>query len=178
MPTVLLDRDGTIIADKHYLSDPGGVELLPNAVQGLERMRDNGWQLAVVSNQSGVGRGYFTEKDVHRVNARLTELLHPLGVTLHYYHCPHDPAENCDCRKPAPGMLLFAAADLGFTPAECVVIGDKPCDVDLGRGVNATSILVRTGKGAASEGKCEPDFVADDLLQAALWIEERFKECP
>ncbi len=171
MPVALLDRDGTIIIDKHYLHDPDGVELLPQAAKGLKLLATNGWTLVVVTNQSGVGRGYFSVDDVHRVNQRLSKLLKAEGVTLeHYYHCPHDPSAGCPCRKPATGMVLEAASDLGFTPARCVVIGDKPADINLGRNLEARSVLVKTGKGTTSQSQCEPDHVADDLLQAAQWI--------
>lgn len=171
---VLLDRDGTIIVDKHYLSDPEGVELLPGAVEGLQRMRAMGFGLAVLSNQSGIGRGYFDEASVLACNRRLAELLADRGVTVDgFYHCPHGPGEGCDCRKPAPGLMERAAAELGFDPAQCWMIGDKAADMGLGRATGAATILVLTGKGKTHRPRCvdDTDHVAADLAEAAGIIE-------
>ncbi len=171
---VLLDRDGTIIVERHYLADPAGVELLPGAAAGLRRLRELGFGLVVVSNQSGVARGYLTLETLERIHARLVELLAAEGVTLDgMYFCPHGPDTGCDCRKPLPGLILRAAADLGFDPRLAVVVGDKPCDVDLGRAVGARSVLVRTGYGREHEGApgCQPDLVADDLRDVARLLE-------
>ncbi len=171
---VFLDRDGTIIAERHYLSDPAGVELLPGAAEGLRRMRALGLPLVVVTNQSGVGRGYFGMDAVERVHGRLIELLAAEGVEIAgIYSCPHAPDQACGCRKPSPGLIERAARELGLDPAQCFVIGDKPCDVDLGLGAGATSFLVRTGYGQrhAQAGDCAPHHVVADLAEAAALIE-------
>lgn len=170
---VFLDRDGTVIVEKHYLHDPAGVELLPGAAEGLRRMRELGLVLVLVTNQSGVGRGYFGRGDVERVHGRLIELLAEQGVRLDaIYSCPHAPDAGCDCRKPAPGLITRAAAELGLDPASCFVIGDKPCDVNLGLVVNATTFLVTTGYGAAhaESGGCAPHHVVQSLDEAARTI--------
>jgi histidinol-phosphate phosphatase family protein len=168
---VFLDRDGTIIADKHYLSEPDGVELLPKAAQGLRHMQSLGLALVVVSNQSGVGRGYFDMDSVERVNARLSELLAAQGVRLdHFYFCPHAPEHSCHCRKPLPGLILRAAQELGIDPAASFVVGDKPCDVELGLGVGAVSFLVGA-PGAGYAASLAPELVVEDLNQAALRME-------
>jgi D-glycero-D-manno-heptose 1,7-bisphosphate phosphatase len=166
----LLDRDGTINVEREYLSDPAGVELLPNAVAGLRRLRALGYGLIVISNQSGVARGYFTMADVAAVNARLTALLREHGVTLDgIYVCPHAPDDNCACRKPAPGLIQQAAREHGFDPRASVMIGDKAIDIETGRQVGARTVLVRTGYGREFEarGEARADHVADDLLDAA-----------
>lgn len=166
----LLDRDGTINVEREYLSDPAGVELLPNAVAGLRRLRAQGFGLIVISNQAGVGRGYFTMADVDAVNARLTALLREHGVTLDgIYVCPHKPGDNCACRKPAPGLIEQAAREHGFDVRASVMIGDKAIDIETGRRVGARTVLVRTGYGRAFEarGDVPADHVADDLLDAA-----------
>ncbi|MEG6552093.1 HAD-IIIA family hydrolase, partial [Desulfocurvibacter africanus] len=114
---VVLDRDGTIIVDKHYLADPEGVELLPGAVEGLARLAGAGLGLVVATNQSGIGRGYFGEEDLHLVNARLSEVLAEHGVHIErYYFCPHGPEADCACRKPCTGLLDQAARELGLDP--------------------------------------------------------------
>src|SRR6185436_3901689 len=142
----LLDRDGTINVEREYLSDPAGVELLPNAIAGLRRLRAQGFGLIVISNQAGVGRGYFTMADVNAVNARLAALLSEAGVTLDgIYVCPHKPDDGCACRKPAPGLIQQAAREHGFDPRDCVMIGDKAIDIETGRQVGARTVLVRTG---------------------------------
>lgn len=167
---ILLDRDGTIIFDKHYLHDPDGVELLPGAAEGLKMMMELGYSLAVLTNQSGVGRGYYDEASVRACNERMAGLLQEHGVVFDgMYYCPHAPEENCRCRKPAPGLMEQAAEALGFEPAEAIMIGDKSADMGVGRNTGAMTILVRTGKGGAHEEWCADtaDHVADDLRHAA-----------
>jgi D-glycero-D-manno-heptose 1,7-bisphosphate phosphatase len=171
---VLLDRDGTLNVERHYLSDPDQLELLPNVGAALARLRALGCGLVVVTNQSGIGRGYFDRDAVDRVHARLRELLAQFGVRLDgIYLCPHGPSEHCQCRKPLPGMVEQAVADFGFDPKDAFVIGDKEADINLGRAVGAKTILVRTGWGAETEKRsaCSPDVIVDDLGQAAAWIE-------
>lgn len=167
---VLLDRDGTIIVDKHYLHDPDGVELLPGAAEGLKRMQDMGYRLAVLTNQSGVSRGYYDEASVHACNERMEELLAGHNVRIDgVYYCPHSPDDGCDCRKPATGLMDQAVEVHGFDPREAVMIGDKKADMGVGRNSGAKTILVRTGKGAEQEVVCRDlaDHVVDDLLAAA-----------
>ena len=172
-PVVILDRDGTLNVEVHYLSHPEQVELLPGVIEGLRALRSVGCRLVVVTNQSAIGRGFFDEARLAEIHDRLRALLAAHGVILDaMYHCPHRPDEGCACRKPGPQLVERAAADLGFDPARSFVVGDKPCDIDLGRGVGATTILVRTGYGAAHEsaGDAAADFVVDDLPDAARVI--------
>ena len=171
---VFLDRDGTVIAERHYLHDPAGVELLPGAAEGLRRMQALGLRLVLVTNQSGVGRGYFGRDAVERVHGRLLELLEREGVDLDaIYLCPHTPEEACSCRKPLPGLIQRAVADLGIDPAQSFVIGDKACDVDLGLVVSATTFLVTTGHGAGHVAECgsRAHHVVGSLDEAARRIE-------
>jgi D-glycero-D-manno-heptose 1,7-bisphosphate phosphatase len=160
-----LDRDGTIVRDRHYLGDPDGLELLPNAVAGLRRLRELGYRLVVVTNQSGVARGYFELDAVERVNERLRDLLAEQGIELDgIYVCPHGPDDGCSCRKPAPGLILTAADELGLDLGRSVTIGDREPDVGAGR--NAGTLTVAIGR---------PELVADhsaaDLLDAAAVLE-------
>ena len=116
---IFLDRDGTIIVDKGYLSDPEGIEFLPGILDDLRALQDSGFMLIMASNQSGIGRGYFTEKDYAAVQARLDELLKSNGIAFTgYYYCPHAPDENCACRKPKPLMALDAAKTFNIDLAE------------------------------------------------------------
>lgn len=171
---VALDRDGTIVVEHQYLSDPAEVELIPGVGEGLRRLRALGLGLVVVTNQSAVGRGWIDQEKLDRIHTRLNELLAAENVRLDgIYVCPHTPDDGCRCRKPLPGLLLTAAEELGFDPGQCFVIGDKPCDVELGRGVGAAAFLVRTGYGDeyAASGEVAADFVVNDLLEAAQVIE-------
>jgi histidinol-phosphate phosphatase family protein len=168
-PCAFLDRDGTVIAEKHYLCDPAGVELLPGAAAGLRHLRELGYRLVLVTNQSGIGRGYFTQADVDAVHARLGTLLAAEAVSLDgIYVCPHRPEDHCACRKPATGLVERACADLDLDPAASVVIGDKACDIDLGHRCRMTTILVRTGYGATET--CQAHAVAANLTAAAAWV--------
>jgi phosphoheptose isomerase len=167
---VIVDRDGTIIVEKKYLSSPDQVELLPNAAAGLKRLREMGLGIVIISNQSGVGRGYFGMNDVERVNARVSELLAEAGASVDgIYICPHTPDERCCCRKPQIGLITQAAHDFGFNPADAFVIGDKACDIDLGRHCGATTFLVETGYGREhlANGWATSDLVVKDLAEAA-----------
>lgn len=174
-PLLLLDRDGTIIVEKGFPKDPAEVELIPGAAAAIRTLRDLGLRVAVISNQSGIGRGFLTREDVERVNARLLELLAAEGTTLDgVYYCPHAPGDACACRKPQRALLDRAAAELGGDLARSFFVGDKKDDVDAGRAVGATTILVRTGYGerqAFPEGE-GPDYVVADLAEAAEKIEE------
>src|SRR5205814_2994218 len=124
------------------------VELLPGVVAGLRALRDLDLGLVVLTNQSGIGRGYFSGDQLDAVHARLCELLAQGGVTLDgIFICPHRPEDACACRKPAPGLADQAAAALGFDPRTTFVVGDKHCDIDLGRRLAATTFLVRTAYG-------------------------------
>ncbi len=165
---VILDRDGTIVVDRDYLDDPQQLEFLPGAAEGLRRLRELGWRLVVVTNQSGVGRGRFSLARLHEIHARLRQMARLAGGEIDaIYYCPHRPEEDCDCRKPKPQLVRQAAAELGFEPSAAVVIGDKSSDIELGRNLGAMTLLVsQTGHG--KEGyRVEPDYVIGDLLEAA-----------
>lgn len=171
---MLLDRDGTIIVEKHYLSDPDDVELIEGAAAALRRLASRDLGLVVVTNQSGIGRGYFDRAQLERIHDRLRERLAAEGVRLDgIYFCPHHPDDGCGCRKPRPGLALRAASELGFDPAGAFVVGDLPGDLGLGRALGATTLLVRTGHGARTESQpdTEADHVVDDLAAAADRIE-------
>lgn len=174
-PAVFLDRDGTIIEEKHYLDDPDGVVLLDGAAEGLRAMAAFPFRLVVVSNQSGIGRGFFSAEQAHAVDSRLKELLAREGIAIAgSYMCPHAPGANCSCRKPRPGMIHAAARELGLDLARSFVIGDKRCDIDLATAAGASGILVTTGHGRADidYARSLPVPVCRDLNEASkivLW---------
>ena len=167
---VLLDRDGTIMEDRHYLADPAGVVLLPGAAAGLRALSAAGFRLVVLTNQSGVGRGLFTLDAVARVNQRLVELLRAEGVEVAgIYACPHTEADGCDCRKPAPGLAQAAARALHLDLGEAIVAGDRTSDLELARRLGVPGFLVLTGQGAATleSGTRAADYVVSDLQELA-----------
>ncbi len=176
---VVLDRDGTIITERHYLSDPDQVELIPGVAPALRELRNMGFGLIVLTNQSGVGRGFFTTQQVKQIHERMCVLLHAEGVELDgVFYCPHTPEDACSCRKPALGLMEQAAGRLRFDPRASVVIGDKVCDITLGKRVGAMTILVRTGYGSQMEEACQG--LADhcvDHVGAALPLIQQWAGC-
>ena len=168
--TLFLDRDGTIMEDRDYLADPEGVVLLPGAAAGLRMLQAAGIRLVLVSNQSGVGSGRIPPGALERVHARLLDLLRREDVTLDgAYYCVQRTDAGCDCRKPRPGLIHRAVAELGVPLTPAAVVGDKPADIGLARSVGATAFLVTTGYGAATrrDGTTQADFVVDSLRTLA-----------
>lgn len=156
---VLLDRDGTLIEDVPYNGDPDRVRPLLGARAALDRLREAGLPLGMVSNQSGIARGLISDEDVRRVNRRVEELLGPLGS---WSVCPHNAHEGCGCRKPAPGLVLRAAAELGVRPERCALIGDIGADMGAARAAGARGVLVPTAVTRREEVAAAPE-VAPDL---------------
>ena len=152
---LLLDRDGTLIEDKHYLSDPEGVALLPDVGTTLARLGQKGWGFFVLSNQSGVGRGYFSENSVEVCMQKMQDLLEPFGVKISgTIYCPHSPEDNCNCRKPNTGMWEKLAQDYNLHSKQCVMVGDKLEDLQLATNADLFGrVLVATGKGLACAQK-------------------------
>ncbi|MFQ5329675.1 MAG: D-glycero-beta-D-manno-heptose 1,7-bisphosphate 7-phosphatase [Thermodesulfobacteriota bacterium] len=172
---VFLDRDGTINVEREYLSSPDGLVLIDGAAEAVRMINEAGLLAVVITNQSGIGRGYFTEEAVDAIHRRLSEIVGKGGGHIDaFYHCPHHPDEGCRCRKPATGLIERAAEELGIDPANSYVVGDKAIDVELARKCSAKGVLVLTGYGTEQQGWIEPppDFIAQDLLAAAEWIVE------
>ncbi|MBE0656967.1 MAG: HAD family hydrolase [Bryobacteraceae bacterium] len=173
---VLLDRDGTLIVHRPYLGRVDQVELVPGVVEGLQNLSQLGFGLAVLTNQSGIGRGYFTAEDVDRIHAKIREELAAAGVVIDgFYCCPHVPEDHCTCRKPEPGLALQAAGELGFELAESFLIGDNDCDIHLGARIRATTFLVKNASSVAlpESAVLDPDYVVGDLGEAARVIADR-----
>ncbi|WP_242666215.1 MULTISPECIES: D-glycero-alpha-D-manno-heptose-1,7-bisphosphate 7-phosphatase [Parafrankia] len=159
---VLFDRDGTLCRDVPYNDDPRRVVLMPTAAAALRQVRRDGIPTAVVSNQSGIGRGLLTWKAVDAVNARLAALL---GDAVTFHVCPHVPTDGCGCRKPAPGLLVTACHTLGVRPQRVVMIGDIGADMAAAAAVGARGVLVPTPATRRAEIAAAPE-VAPDLLTA------------
>ena len=166
-PAVFLDRDGTVIEEKHFLSRPEDVVLLPSAGETIARLNALGIVVSVVTNQAGIARGYFPESRIAEVHARLDELLAGFGAKVdRYEYCPHHPTEglgeyriDCDCRKPKPGMLTRSAAMLNVDLSQSLMVGDRLGDLEAGANAGCQSALVRTGYGQS----VKMDFDPDDL---------------
>ncbi len=147
----LIDRDGTIIVDKVYLADPEGIEFAPGAIDGLRLLRDAGFTLVLVTNQSGIARGYFDIARLEEIHARLRSMLAAEGVSLEaIYICPHSPEDGCDCRKPAPGMVKRAMRELGFGPDHAVFIGDSNADMGAAAAAGIAGLRVAIGDNSAT----------------------------
>jgi D-glycero-D-manno-heptose 1,7-bisphosphate phosphatase len=181
-PAVFLDRDGTMIVDVGYLDALERVEFYPWTVDTIRALNRAGLAVVVVTNQSGIARGRFTEAFVENTHRHIQAHLEAGGARVDaYYYCPHHPAgvaeeysRRCECRKPGRGMVDRAVTDLGIDVARSFVVGDTWRDVQLGRAIGARALLVRTGCGAAEEMRppdgVTADAVVDNLAAAASWI--------
>ncbi len=182
-PAVFIDRDGTLTEEMGYVNHPSRLRLLPRSAEAVRRLNDAGVPAVVVTNQAGIARGYFTEDILHATNAALVAQLGRAGAKLDgIYACTHHPTVGeppyrrlCDCRKPAPGLLLRAAEELHLDLTRSVMVGDKRSDIEVAPRVGARSALVLTGYGRGEwEYRREhfpvmPDHVAGDLLDAVEW---------
>jgi D-glycero-D-manno-heptose 1,7-bisphosphate phosphatase len=181
-PAVFLDRDGTLIEDVGYLDRLDRIALFPWTVDAIRALNRAGFIVVVITNQSGVARGFFTEAFVEETHRHLSARLAAGGARIDaYYYCPHHPdgavaayRRHCDCRKPASGLVDRAVRELDLDPARSFVVGDKWLDVGLARAAGARGILVRTGTGAIEEARPIPgvsaDAIVDNLAGAASWI--------
>jgi len=164
---VFIDRDGTIMEDRDYCSDPSEVKLFPGALEVLRRLKSNGFKLIIITNQSGIGRGLFTLDQYREVEA---EVLRQLGAGLvdATYFCPHLPGQHCSCRKPATGMILEATGKYQIDLSRSFLVGDKEIDVECARNAGVRSIRVKTGPQRDTSDSTA-DWVAEDL-RAALEV--------
>jgi len=172
---IILDRDGTINVDTGYLHEPKKAVLESGVAKGLRELTDAGFRFIVVSNQSGIGRGYFTHEELKATNRKIAQLLAKEGVTIAgWYCCPHAPEESCDCRKPNTALVFEAERELGFTTEEIAcVIGDKKADIQLGERLRVPSILVATGEGQKQyEAGVRGTYFVPDLSRAASLLME------
>jgi histidinol-phosphate phosphatase family protein len=175
---VFVDRDDTLNKDCPYCSKPEQIVLLPTVAEGVRVLNEAGLPVLVVTNQSGVGRGFFTEADLVRMHDKLQADLLAQGAHVDaFYHCPHPPEAGCPDRKPGTGMLEHAARDIGLDLRKCAVIGDRVLDVELARRAHALAVMVPSERGRVelAEGGEQPDHVAPDFASAARWVADRLK---
>ena len=185
---IFLDRDGTINREVEYLSSPDQLELLPGSAEAIRLANDLGFKVVIVTNQSGVARGFFTEESVNAVHDRLLAMLALENARIDaIYYCPHHPElglgkykTDCSCRKPKTEMADKAIARFNLDPAVSYVIGDRMADVELARNIGAHAILVKTGYGndelALSRSRnIQMEFVAENLLEAMRYVERRHR---
>jgi histidinol-phosphate phosphatase family protein len=168
---VLFDRDGTLVVDVPYNGDPNRVVLMPTVAISVRMLREAGVLLGVVTNQSGIGRGIVSASDVDRVNRRIDSRLGPFDV---WQVCPHVPEDNCQCRKPMPGMILRASKKLGVEPNEVAVLGDIGADVQAALSAGATPVLIPTAHTRVEEVRSAP-YVAPTVSDAValLFVDDR-----
>jgi len=175
---IFLDRDGVINEDSGYVHKLEDFRLIPGVVEALSILKGLGYRFLLITNQSGIGRGYYSMDDFENFNRRVVEELAKNRITIEKTHvCPHAPGEDCDCRKPNPKSILSAKDEFGIDLDKSYMVGDHPSDIELGRNAGVRSIYVLTGHGKShrKDLSAEPDFVADDLLEAARWIENEDK---
>lgn len=170
---VILDRDGTIAEECDHLVSPEQVKLIPGAASGLSQLRQLGLGLVVITNQSVIGSGVIDRARLDEIHKRLSELLgHENAWLDKIYVCPHKANENCNCRKPKTELARQAASEYHFDLHRSFVIGDKVCDIELGKQIGATTILVRSGYGKQYDSQdIPPEYIVDDLKKAAILIE-------
>ena len=171
-PAVFLDRDGVIIKEKNFLIDPEEIDFYPGSIEALKKI-DNIFAKVIVSNQSGIARGYFTEKDLKIFNLNLEKMMAEFFIRIDgWYYCPHGPDDDCDCRKPKTGMITKAVAELNLDLKQSWIIGDKSSDIKTGEIAGMKTILVKTGYGGNEPNayNIKPDYYADDLLASINYI--------
>lgn len=168
---VFLDRDGTIARDVHYCRRVEDFELLPTVPEAIKLLNASGFKVVVITNQSGIARGYFTEDTLAQIHRRMKDELAKCGARVDaIYYCPHHPNDGCDCRKPKAALFLQATKELHIDLSRSFVIGDMQMDVDAGKALGCKTILVTTGPQGASSIVDPPDYATDNLLEAAKWI--------
>jgi len=172
-----IDRDGTMVFDKHYLADPRGLDVIPTVPEGIRKLNDAGVPVIVITNQSGIARGKFDEATLELIHQRLFEILEDSGAIVNgIYYCPHMPNAGCDCRKPKPGMLLRAKNEHGFDLRRSYVIGDRMLDIEMAHNVGAIGVLVpEPGDQYHVDSEIEaskemPDMKKATFVEAVDWI--------
>jgi len=175
---VFIDRDGTINVNVEYLDNPDRFQMYVGVAEGIKLLKDNGFKIIVITNQSGIARGYFPEKTLEKIHEKMEKELLKKGAALDaIYYCPHHPDDNCDCRKPNTGLFKKAVKDFDVDTSRSFVIGDMMADIEAGHRMGLKTILVPEKKDLVEkemkESKIKPDLVCDDFYTGAIWIIDR-----
>ncbi|MHA1728379.1 MAG: D-glycero-beta-D-manno-heptose 1,7-bisphosphate 7-phosphatase [Promethearchaeota archaeon] len=179
---VFLDRDGTVNVEINYLHEPEKFKFLPDVPKALKLLQKNGFKLIIVTNQAGIGKGFYDHSDTRRTHEYMTKLLEKKGIHLDgIYYCPHTPEQKCDCRKPSPGMLKLAMKEHKINSAQSWMIGDKLSDIEAGNRIGVKTILVLTGYGREHKKMLlkskndggnlkKPTYIAENMWNASKII--------
>lgn len=174
---VFIDRDGTINIDGPYLDDPDRFEMCPGVGEGVKKLKENGFKIIVITNQSGIARGYFTEEVLLSIHDRMKIEFDLFGVKLDgIYYCPHHPDDNCDCRKPNTGLFEKAITEHDIDVNQSYMVGDKILDIVAGQKIGVKTILIPETHirnellSTKNEWECHPDYIGDDFVYVAKWI--------
>lgn len=166
---VFIDRDGTLIEDVPYCSRVEDVRLFPGAAKAIALLSESGYKVIVVTNQSGIGRGYFSDQTVQDIHEHIKSQLALKGACIEaFYYCPHTPMDECGCRKPNPGLIIEAKSDFDIDLSQSFIVGDSLTDVEAGQKVGVVGVLLGSGHG--NDSRLMPDHVAAGILGAAEWI--------
>ena len=173
--TVFVDRDGTINENTGYIKNPEDLVLYPKVSEGIRLLNKNGYKVIVITNQSGISRGYFSEETLEKIHNKMKEELSKKDAFIDaIYFCPHHPDENCKCRKPQPGLLKTAIKEFDVDVSKSFIIGDRMLDIEAGNKVGCKTILVpekkEIVKNEMEKSNITPDYIANDFVKGVEWI--------
>jgi len=179
---VFLDRDGTIVEDVGYMNNPRQIQFIPGSIDAIKKLNEAGYKVVVITNQAGIARGLITEDMLQTIDKTLHKWILNGGAHLDgIYYCPHHPEhgvhpykQDCECRKPHPGLIKRAHRDLDIDLSQSFMVGDKATDIQAGRRAGTKTILVESGRGEGEKPRLKekPDYIAKNLLQAVDWLLE------
>jgi len=172
---VFIDRDGTINVNFGYISNPDDFKIYPGVKEGIRLLKEKGFKIVVITNQSGIARGYFSEETLEKIHEKMkSEISQEEDIIDAIYYCPHHPDEKCNCRKPNPGLIEKARKDLDIDTKKSFIIGDRMLDVEAGFKTHCKTVLVPENKEKVNiemqESEIEPDYVCDDFYTGIKWI--------
>ena len=170
---VFLDRDGTLAPDVNYCRRPEDFNLFSDVPHAVKTLNDTGLKVIVITNQSGIARGFFTGETLDMIHQNMLDELKKNGAYIDaIYYCPHHPDDKCECRKPGTALFQKAAHDLDIDLAQSFVVGDRAIDIQAGQAIGSKTVLVSTGPTKGFIAALTPDYVAENLLDAADWIKK------
>jgi D,D-heptose 1,7-bisphosphate phosphatase len=177
---IFVDRDGTINVDVHYLDNPDNFEMYPGVQIGMKKLQEHGFKIIVITNQSGIGRGYLTEEQLSDVHEKMKQEFQKVGVTLDgIYYCPHHPEDKCNCRKPNTGLFEKSLPEHNINVEKSYMLGNSIIDIEAGKRIGVKTVLIPEPHvredflSKKPEWAYHPDYIADDFLNAVEWILKR-----